>query len=406
MSTRSLSTAALLYVLLLSSAAAHEEQAAAQAGSHKHPKLGLATTVTFDASHRLWRAAASGDYVVVSYSDDEGRTFSTPVRVNAQPERIAADGDNRPKIAVAQDGTIHVSFTAHLAQPYAGNIRLSRSTDGGRTFSPPVTVNDNLDPISHRFESIVLAPDGRLHIVWVDKRDQAAAGKDYAGAALYYAELDDGAHVGANRKVIDHSCECCRIALALDRDDTPVIAWRQIFGRDTRDHALQRLDGRSPVIRVAEDNWNIDACPHQGPTLAISESGTYHVAWFTNSATRQGLYYARATDRNTFSEPLAFGNTEAQPAHPALLAVGDHIYLAWKEFDGKQATVRAMLSTDDGAQWSEPWIVAAAAGGSDLPQLVRNGESAFLSWNAQREGYRLLALNNQRLAQNVTKAAP
>jgi hypothetical protein len=362
--------------------------------------------VTFDSNHRLWRAAASGDHVVVSYSDDEARTFSTPVRVNAQPERIAADGDNRPKIAVAPDGTIHVTYTAHLSQPYAGNIRLSRSTDAGRTFSPPVTVNDNGDPISHRFESIILAPNGRLHIVWIDKRDQAAAGQDYAGAALYYAESDDGAQVGANRKVIDHSCECCRIALALDRDDTPVIAWRQIFGEKTRDHALQRLDGRSPVIRVAEDNWNIDACPHQGPALAISESGTYHVAWFTNSATRQGLYYARATDRSTFSEPFVFGNGQAQPAHPALLAVGDHIYLAWKEFDGKQATVRAMLSTDDGAQWSTPWTVATAAGGSDHPQLVRNGESAFLSWNAQREGYRLVALNNQKLAQNNVKGAP
>ena len=87
-------------------------------------------------------------------------------------------------------------------------------------------------------------------------------------------------------------------------------------------------------------------------------------------------------------------------------AVGNHLYLAWKEFDGKQATVRAMLSTDDGAQWSAPWTVAMAAGGSDHPQLVRNGEAAFLSWNAQREGYRLVALNNQKLALSGRKAAP
>jgi hypothetical protein len=328
------------------------------------------------------------------------------VRVNPQPERIAADGDNRPKIVAGPDGTVYVTYTAHLSQPYVGNIRLSRSTDGGRSFSTPVTVNDNRDPISHRFESFVLAENGRLHIVWIDKRDQATADKGYAGAALYYADSTDGRQVGENRKVIDHSCECCRIALALDRDETPVIAWRQIFATNTRDHALQRLDGRSPLIRIAEDNWDIDACPHQGPALAISASGTYHVAWFTNSPTRQGLFYARSTDRTAFGEALAFGNAQAQPAHPALLALGDDIYLAWKEFDGKRATVRAMLSTDDGAQWSAPWIVAVAAGGSDHPQLVRDDESAYLSWNAQREGYRLLALNNQQVALNDRKAAP
>jgi hypothetical protein len=392
--------------VLLAAGVSHAAQPATKSASHQHPKLRLATSVTFDANHRLWRASANGDYVVVSYSDDEARTFSTPVRVNKEPERIAADGDNRPKIAVAPDGTVYVTYTAHLSQPYAGNIRLSRSTDGGRSFTDPVTVNDNRDRISHRFESLVLAETGRLHIVWIDKRDQAAAGTDYAGAALYYADSADGMQVGANRKVIDHSCECCRIALALDRDDTPVIAWRQIFAANTRDHALQRLDGRSPVIRIAEDNWNIDACPHQGPALAISASGTYHVAWFTNSTTRQGLFYARSADRTTFDEPLAFGNAQAQPAHSALLAVGDDIYLAWKEFDGKQTTVRAMLSTDDGAQWSAPWIVAVATGGSDHPQLVRDGASAFLSWNAQREGYRLLDLNNQQLALSDRKAAP
>jgi hypothetical protein len=390
---RSITARTVALLMLLAIAGAHGHEQSAQSEPHAHPKLGLATSVTFDAKHRLWRAAASGDHVVVSYSDDRGRNFSTPVHVNAAPERIAADGDNRPKIAVGPDGTVYVSYTAHLAQPYAGNIRLSRSADGGRTFSTPITVNDNRDPISHRFESLALDPSGKLHVVWIDKRDQAAAGKTYAGAALYYASGTDGRLVGANRKLVDHGCECCRIALAIDGDGTPVIAWRHIFGQNTRDHALQRLDGHSDLIRVAQDNWQIDACPHQGPAIAISGPGTYHVAWFTNSPTRQGLFYAHSTDRRAFGAPMAFGDPESQAGHPALLAHGRTIHLAWKEFDGTQGRIRVMSSTDDGVGWSAASTLATAAGGSDLPQLVNDGDSVFLSWNTQRQGYRLIPLD-------------
>ena len=50
------------------------------------------------------------------------------------------------------------------------------------------------------------------------------------------------------------------------------------------------------VRRVSNDDWQISACPHHGPSLSISPAGTYHVAWYTNGKARKGLFYARSDD--------------------------------------------------------------------------------------------------------------
>lgn len=355
----------------------------------------LAATAAFDARGRLWLATVKAGQVWIGRSDDRGRTFDDPVAVNAVPEQIAADGENRPQIAVTANDRVYVSWVQALEQPFSGNVRFAHSRDGGRTFSAPITVNDDREPISHRFAAMGVDRRGRIHIVWLDKRDARAAGNQgmkYAGAAVYHAVSgNDGASFSANEKIADHSCECCRIALALDTDGTPVIFWRHVFGDDIRDHALQRLDGKSALIHVSRDDWAVDACPHHGPALSIGSDGVYHLAWFTGAPGRAGLYYARSGGQGKhFSAPMKFGDSEAQAAHPQVLSLGSRVWLAWKEFDGRDAVIRNMYSADGGHSWSTPQTLATASGASDHPLLITDGARAYVSWYAVKEGYRLI----------------
>lgn len=360
----------------------------------------LAATAAFDKEGRLWLASVKGGHVWVSRSDDLGKTFGPQSMVNPEPEAVAADGENRPKIAVVNK-TIYISYTQALDKPMTGHIRFSRSLDGGKTFSAPVTVNDNLETISHRFEAMAANERGEVFLAWLDKRDLSAAqkmGEKYRGAAIYYALSDNqGASFRPNIKLADHSCECCRVAMALDTDGIAVIMWRHVFTPNIRDHAIARLDGKSAAQRVSHDDWEVDACPHHGPSLSIGTDGTYHAVWFTNSKTRQGLFYARSTDKvGHFSTPLNFGNENAQAAHPYVLSVGKAVYLAWKEFDGKQTSIRLMRSADDGVTWSTPSTVAQSADASDHPLLIAHGWRTYLSWNTVREGYRLIDVTEEK----------
>ena len=77
----------------------------------------------------------NGNNVILSYSDDGGASFSTPVSVSGpftgKTGGIGADP------YVAPDGTLHVAWQdyAHLV------IAESSSTDGGKTFGPPHVIH-------------------------------------------------------------------------------------------------------------------------------------------------------------------------------------------------------------------------------------------------------------------------
>lgn len=360
----------------------------------------LAVSATFDANGRLWQASVKDGHVMVSHSDDQGESFSAPVMVNPESEFVAAEGENRPKILVAGNGNIYISWTQSLETPFAGNVRFSRSVDGGKSFSAPLTVNDNHDPFTHRFEAMGINKRGQIYIAWLDKRDAADAnekGEKYSGISVYYTvSNDEGKSFSANSKAADHSCECCRVAMAMDADGTPVIAWRQIFGKNVRDHAMLRLDGKSQPARVSNDNWEVDACPHHGPAVSIARDGVYHFVWFNNAPERHGLFYANSSDQGkSFSSPMNFGNFKAQAAHPNVLSFGKRVFIVWKEFDGEATGIYLMRSGDGGKLWSSPRKIASTANASDHPWLIGDGEKAWLSWNTIAESYRLVALADE-----------
>ncbi len=355
-----------------------------------------AVTAAFDEKGRLWRVLAHERNVLVSHSDDGGKSYSQPVKVNAEAEDILGDGENRPKIVVRK-GVIYVSYTQGLTSPMSGNIRFSSSLDGGKSFSAPVTVNDNLEVISHRFEAMEVNDRGQVFLAWLDKRDLVATqrkGGKYSGAAVYYAVSDDGgATFRTNIKAADHSCECCRVAMAMDTDGTPVIAWRHIFDRNVRDHAMLRLDGKSQLVRLSQDNWEVDACPHHGPAVSIARDGVYHFVWFDNAPERHGLFYANSPDQGkSFSSPINFGNFKAQAAHPHVLSLGKRVFIVWKEFDGETTSINLIQSGDGGKLWSTPRKIASTTDTSDHPWLINNGDKAYLSWNSVKEGYHLIDL--------------
>lgn len=371
---------------------------------HGHDKVAkayrttLALSALFDGQGRLWRAAVDSGRVMVSYSEDHGRTFSKPVTVNPRPERVGGEGELRPKIAFGKDGEIYVSWTQALDKPYAGHIRFSRSLDDGKSFSAPVIINRNTDPITHRFDSLAVADDGTIYVAWIDKRDLQAAkasGKQYDGAAIYVAvSIDDGASFGAEYKVADGSCECCRIGLATEPGGTAVIFWRHVFDGSIRDHAVARIGPRDVLkepVRVSYGNWKIDACPHHGPAIARGGDWGWHLAWYDGNEKKPGLYVARLDGEAWVTSPARrFGNPDAQAGHPALFAMGEQVFLAWKEMTDSSAVIMAMVSEDGGRSWGKPRKVAQTSGAADNPFLISDGKQVYLSWNTRQDAYRLI----------------
>jgi len=356
----------------------------------------------FDTNGRLWLAWAFGGHVYVNFSDDKGESYSSPVIVNKTPEPISAKAESPVKIVVDNSGNLFVSWTMKLPKRFSGHIRFSRSIDGGKNFSAPLTVNDHLEVTSHRFQSMSVNKQGEIFITWLDKRDLLAAkkaGKPYTGAAIYYTYSDNnGQSFHPNIKISDSSCECCRTAMAMDKDGLPVILWRHIFSKNTRDHALVKLTDKNlvgKIHRASFDNWKVDGCPHHGPDISIGDEGTYHLTWFNNAPQRHGLFYAHTSDQgNTFSTAVSIGDYAAAASHPQVLSTRQQVYLLWEEFDGKQSSLMSMRSDDKGKNWSTEKVLLQTKATNEHPLLIHDGKQAYAAWHRPGEDYRLLPLEN------------
>ncbi len=373
----------------------HNDSKAKTADLTHNPKSGgLFVTAAFGPDNRLWRVVPEKWHVYVDYSTDLGKTFSAPVRINKESLRIKVSGENRPGIVVDRNGRISVIYSAEGTQP--ATLFFSTSTDNGHSFSTPKPLSDKASEANSFQGRLALNSSGQAYVFWLDERDRTDWRQP--GNAVYYTTIDGQNSLGfINRKLSDTLCECCRIAVAFDNEDQPILFARFIYPGGIRDHGLARMranDKESLSWRVTFDEWKIKGCPENGPAISIGDDGHYHIAWFTRGSARQGLFYAYSSDQGqSFSAPLLFGTAKKLPSHPDILALGKHVVLTWTEYDGSKTQLLVMQSIDGGQTWSPAKSIAESASGTDFPFLLSSARGVFVSWNSKNEGYRLIPLD-------------
>ncbi|OOG42550.1 sialidase family protein [Rhodanobacter sp. C05] len=382
---------ALLFLLPLA-VIAHDDMAAMHMA--KGPQLGA--SAAFDTHGRLWLADAADGHVRLRHSDDLGKTLSTPIDVNAQAEPIYDSAENRPKIAFGPHDELYVSWSQPRAKPYTGFVRFVRSLDGGAHFSAPITVHHDRAEITHRFDALAVDGRGRVVIAWIDKRDLEAAhahGKRYLGAAVYYSWSDDeGRTFVPERKLIDQSCECCRIAIARTPQGDVAVFFRSIFGDNIRDHAYAVLpaDGQpSHAERATFNQWQIAACPEHGPGLAIGTDGTRHAVWY-ESEDKPTIWYGQLDPGQPPQHAQVVANAGA--SHADVAVHGKTVWITWNRVNANGYALMLQRSLDNGTHFDAAREIAQSVDAVGSPQLLQNQDRAFVAWNTV-DGFRLIPLD-------------
>ena len=349
---------------------------------------------------KLLLAWTANGVVSVAQSSDLGKTFSIPVKIAEHGKSLDTGSDARPQIVADKQGNVFLAYAFFKDSNWNAQINTARSTDGGNTFTTPVSLVQ--DSSSQRFPSMLLRADDSIFITWIDKRLVAAAkqgGEKRLGGSIAYSFSNDGGKsFQAEQFANESSCECCRIGGSLDVQNQPVIVYRAIFSGGIRDQASQVIStkGAEPIRRVADDHWKTDACPHHGPSIAVSGTGKFHVAWYTQGSKRSGLFYANSSNQGlSYSKPSRIGAEGANVSRPYLLALGQQVWLAWKEFDGSNSLVYIKQSVDDGKSWGTPQMISKTNGYSDHPLLLKQGDAVFLSWLTRVDGYQLIQVGQK-----------
>ncbi|MEO6799895.1 MAG: sialidase family protein [Rhodanobacter sp.] len=359
----------------------------------KGPELGA--SAAFDSHGELYVVDAMDGHVRLRHADDDGHSLSAPVNVNAKAERIYSEGENRPKIAFGPHDELYVSWSQPRAAPWTGFVRFARSLDHGKHFSSPITVQHDRAEITHRFDALAVDGQGRILVAWIDKRDviaATAAGKPYLGAAVYYSWSDDGgASFVPERKLVDQSCECCRIALARMPNGEVAAFFRNIYGDNIRDHAFAVLhtDGRpSRVERATFSQWHIAGCPHHGPGLAIGNDGTRHAVWYEASG-KPTIHYGQLDPNHAATHAQVIATTGASHAD---VAVHEHtVWVVWNQVGADGYRLMLRRSVDNGAHFDAARELADSTGAVGSPQLLQKQGDAFVAWNTTA-GFRLIGI--------------
>ena len=127
------------------------------------------------------------------------------------------EDDLRHRAALLRRGGVLASNTP------PSDLYLAVSTDGGKTFSKPVQINDAPKQAPESLHWLAAAPNGD-----VSSPGSTCATRDPPGQDLAYVKISDqGRKVGKNVVLPGPLCECCAPGLTVDAKGTPDPVYRE-----------------------------------------------------------------------------------------------------------------------------------------------------------------------------------
>ncbi len=267
----------------------------------------------------------------------DGKTFSAPVRVNSELGDATVRNENPPKVAVGPTGQIYVCWANERGR-WKGNVRFARSVDGGKTFSPAVSINSDAasEPAGHAFQSVTVGKTGQIYVTWIDERNKKTTDR---GAEIWMSRsTDEGRTFSPDRRILGDVCECCRTQLQIDASGRMFLSYRTVpsSGPMFRDIvvAVSHDGGKSfSKTIVNQDEWEVNACPVAGPALSIDAGGQVSVTWFTGGGGRPGLYHASSADHGASFSPrrlLSPNQKLGKHSQTAMVSQG-RVLVAWDD---------------------------------------------------------------------------
>jgi hypothetical protein len=291
----------------------------------------------------------SGEGIWLAKSQDNGKNFSTPAKVADLPKMLL--GRHRGPRVVISGSTLIVSAIG----TETGNLMAWRSTDGGRTWSTPLAINDTPKSAREGLHAMSADGEGNLAAAWLDDRD----GK---GKMLYGAFSNDAGRTWSRNVLLYESpegkiCECCDPSLAASGRGEFVVMWRNNLAGSRDLYTMRLKDGKTAgaPTRQGEGTWKLDACPMDGGGLSIRD-GQIASAWRRDhdiylaapgkpevkvgtgmdvafAANAKGYYVAWTTPEGiAVHGPQGDSHPSKAGAFPALVALPDGtMLLAWEE---------------------------------------------------------------------------
>ena len=332
-----------------------------------------------------WMEKNASGTPVLKFATRAKDAWSEP-RMIAQGDDLLVNWADFPSVIPLENGVLAAHWMTLVPDHEGYNVNIAFSRDGGQTWSKPVTPHRDGTPTEHGFVSLVPAPGGGIGAVWLDSRKLASKeGSDEV--AMMYTNVNLDGNLGSELTIDGRVCECCQ-PNAAPVPGGILAVYRDRSDREIRDIAIVRFDGNrwSEPKTVFADNWEIYACPINGPAIATHESNVA-VAWFTAPNDQPKVQVALSQDGgNTFGQPIQIDGGQSIGRVDVEIPDSGGAVVTWLTKSEKGAEFRARQVGRDGTLYPSFLIGATtSATSSGFPRLARSGETLIFAWTDTNE---------------------
>lgn len=347
----------------------------------------------------------------VRYATREGQAWSQPRTVVTVHDKLA-DG---PVVMGLTDGTLAASWMVSRstpASPYAADLYLARSRDGGQTWIQPIQPYGEAARIYDAQMSLSALADGKLALVWTDQRGirQLPQSGSEGSYRLMATVVDGNGTPGPERLLDGDVCSCCSVGSAAQGQEVLTV-YRDHRAGEVRDIAVVHWgqDGASAPRLLYDDRFVINGCPSNGPAIARWRSQVV-AAWFAAPGGQGRVQAAFSADAGaSFGKPVLL-DTDAVGYVDALLLDDGSALVSWRarqaDSPDQKLTVARVSSEASVTDTLTVHIGSFDKWPSKYPYMKRAGDHVFLAWTdpeQKRVRVATLPLDTLRRARGVPR---
>jgi len=323
------------------------------------------------------------------FSTLNGRQWSEPVS-------IAGGGDwfvnwaDYPMIAAQGQNMVAHFLRKSSKSTYAYDVRLTTSSDAGKTWMSPIILHDDKKEAEHGF--VTLLPYGdNFFVTWLDGRNAAMEGMEgmdhhggHHGAMSLRAAIIDRKGNKINEWELDNkTCDCCQTSAAITSNG-PVVIYRDRSDEEIRDMSIVRLiDGQwTEPKSIHNDNWKIAGCPVNGPRV-VANGNNLAAAWFSAASDTAHVNVVFSSDGGaTFGKAVRIDEGHAIGRVDIVMIDERTAAVSWME--GSEIKLAKIFS--DGTKESSMSIGSTSESrSSGFPQMTLKGNQLLFAWTDDKE---------------------
>jgi hypothetical protein len=277
--------------------------------------------------------------------NENTNTFNTTKTVS-RAKGLQIHAESMAKVGITKAKVLYAVFRIKDQKSrsmYGGKLYYTTSEDMGITWNKKKEFVKDTTSTSQSFFDIVQLSDGEIGISWLDKR---RIHKKNTGQTLFFAKTNsENKNIINEIPLVGSVCQCCRTDIEIDNQNDITIAFRNLIEpkEDTypstlKDTLTEVRDMYTVVSKdngdtftapkiIHKDNWQINGCPHTGPSLSSTNKNNA-TTWYSGKEDNEGIFFKIENQKEKFL-------VSKTGAHPQMVGANEKYYIVFEEYHEK-----------------------------------------------------------------------